>query len=468
MLFDLVTFPEFRHLNREHLHVVFDVNSTRLLLVDEVLLSVLLNARGFDGEGLEKLRSVPNKAKEVEAAIKVMHELVHVHRLLMPQSAGWSNASTGGYRARTTKVDYILLNVSTACQLRCKYCFADGGHYGRPNDEQIMSWEVAQAAIDMLDFRDVERHHLAVGFFGGEPLVNWDVVEKSINYVRDITHEYTKTKVVYNMTTNGIGLSVERAQFLKDNDCSVMFSIDGKETTHNVLRPAKAGTINSWQSTVQGYNNWLSVGGRALTARSTVTAKDVDIVSMVDILRGLGFAAVNTQLVQSDDPELRLSVEQLQQYTATQVSFLRDDITKSTDLQRVFTALRAARPRLSFCGVGRSGFAVQPNGDVFLCHRFASDDRFKIGHVFHGVDQDAVAKHQGWRVDNSLVCARCWARNLCGGGCYAENYFATQDPLSPRPERCYITKAMLYHSIEFLAQHSEEVPPIQLTTMSDC
>jgi len=434
MLFDIVTFPEFRHLNSERNHVIFDVNSTRLLLVDHHLLSVLMTVKGIDDRGLTELRSMHGNSVETETAIKTMLELVHVHHVLCPNTIQQNMSQVGEWDCNRN-IDHVLLNVSTACQLRCKYCFAEGGHYGRPDSEAMMSWDVARAAIDMLDRRDAEGHSIAVGFFGGEPLMNWEMIEKSIRYANGIANEYVKTKVIFNMTTNGVGLTRERAKFLKEHDCSIMFSIDGCEATHNDLRPAKESEQNSWQSTVQGYNNWLSVGGRALTARATITAKDTSVSPMIDLFRRLGFNSVNTQLVQTEDPELKLSTAQLHQYEAHQLSLLTDDISKATDLQRVFSSLCAGRPRPSFCGVGRSGYAVQPNGDIFLCHRFASDDSFKIGHVYSGVDPNKLAKHQGWRVNNSLVCSRCWARHICGGGCYAENCFATQAPLSPRPER---------------------------------
>lgn len=467
MLFEIITFPEFRHLNNERCHVIFDVNSTRLLLVDSLLLSVLLTVNSLDDRGLAELRSVHGSNKETEIAIRTMLELVQVHHVLCPTTASQTTPMAGNWDCNR-KIDHILLNVSTACQLRCKYCFAEGGHYGRPDSETIMPWDVARAAIDMLDFRDAEGHNIAVGFFGGEPLINWEIIEKSIHYAKSIAHGYANTRIVFNMTTNGVGLTLERAKFLKEHDCSIMFSIDGCEATHNELRPAKDAEQNSWQSTVQGYNNWLSVGGRALTARATITAKDMDVSSMIDLFRRLGFGAINTQLVQTEDPELKLSIAQLHHYEAHQLSLLTEDISKSTDLQRVFSSLCEGRPRPGFCGVGRSGYAVQPNGDIFLCHRFASDDNFKIGHVFSGVDASELAKHQGWRVNKSLVCSRCWARHICGGGCYAENYFATQDTLSPRPERCYLTKSMLYHAIEFLVQHSEKMPNIPLVSTREC
>jgi len=475
VLFDLQVFPEFRNLNSDKRHVVFDANSTRLLLVDDILLTVLLHTHDLDEVGLAELRLKCGQTEDIERAIKVMQELVQVHMVLKPASTPYQTAAVHNQTCRAKavgqagrpKIGNILLNVSTACQLACRYCFAEGGHYGHPQDERMMPWEVARAAIDMLDFRDVEGHSVALGFFGGEPLLNWSVVEQSIRHVNEVTAGYQHTKVFYNMTTNGVGLTQDRARVLQENKCTIMFSIDGCESTHNNLRPARSGE-NSWQVSVQNYMTWLALGGWPLTARTTITAKDTDLASMHTLLRDLGFGNINTQLVQTEDKDLKLTVEQLHQYTADQVKLLADDVTKSADMQRIFGALLQGRPRLGFCGVGQSGFAVQPNGDMYLCHRFASDDNFKIGHVFRGVDTVELAKHRGWLVSNSLVCSRCWARHICAGGCYAENYVANKDPLSPRPDRCYLTKSMVYHAIEHLVRHSDAVPYFPLQSLPEC
>jgi len=466
LLFELKSFPEFRHLNKERNHVVFDENSSRLLLVDDHLLTVLLNIQSLEEEGLAELRRKHGQTDALEIAVKTMQELVNA-RVLKPKSTTEPQL-TVGIKGHEPRINFMLLNVSMACQLACKYCFAEGGHYGRPEHQTIMSWDVAKAAIDMMDFRDVEGYSIAVGFFGGEPLMNWDVIENSIRYVKQITAEYKLTRVAFNMTTNGIGLTSERAKFLLDNDCRPMISIDGCESTHNSMRPAKASDLNSWKSSVQGYETWLSLGGPPLTVRATITAKDTDVVSMNNLFRGIGFGAINSQLVQTEDPDLKLSLQQLHQFEGQQIALLNDDVTKSTDLRRVFDALRQAHPRTRFCGVGHSGYAVQPNGDIFLCHRFATDDTFKIGHVSRGLDSGVLDRFTGWSTNSSPSCFRCWARHICGGGCYAENYFATGDPVSPNPERCYLTKSMLYHSIEFLVQNSDNIPTLPLQSIPEC
>ena len=129
----------------------------------------------------------------------------------------------------------------------------------------------------------------------------------------------------------------------------------------------------------------------------------------------------------------------------------------------------AAQKRTRFCGVGFSGFAVQPNGDVFICHRFASEDNFKIGNVLAGIDETMLDKLTGhWNVHNSPSCSQCWARHLCGGGCYAENYYATGDTLAPCPERCHSVIFMLYHVIENLITKSAGAPVVSLDAASVC
>ncbi len=465
-LFDLKVFPEFRVINDTHQNIVFDVVSTALLQMDDVLLDVAQNAKQLNEQGLKDIHeSLSHKyaSSRIEASWKALSALVS-RRLLQPLSSRSPIIDTSAIR-----MNAILLNVAHSCQLACTYCFAEGGHYGRPEQEKVMPWRVAKAAIDMLDFIDEDGYTIAIAFFGGEPLLNWEVVERTIRYAKERAHGFKKTRVIFNMTTNAIGLTPSRAKFLRENDCRPMISIDGGEAIHNMLRPAKDAEKNSWQGTIEGVRHWNDIGGDPLTARATITAKDVDISSMVDLFRGLGFGKVNTQVVQTEDPDLKLSPEQLHLYEFQQLRILHDNLENSDDFQRVYGALRRGRKRNGFCGVGYSSYAVEPNGDIFLCHRFASDAQFQVGNVFAGLDEDKLGQYRGkFNLHESLSCSTCWARHVCGGGCYAENFFSTGDPLTPHPTRCHLTKFMLYHSIEYLALHGENAPLIHLSEMPDC
>ena len=353
MSFELQLFPELRHLTQDgKSNILLDINTSRLLEVDDVLLDLLTSVREPE-TCLDDLHGLKARYHEEELldAYGVMQDLVDQGILIHQESLRLDDADSD-------ESGSILLNLSHACQLSCVYCFADGGDYKRDSTKKIMSWDVAKAAIDFVNSRRKNRK-MTVAFFGGEPLTNWDVIEQVVLYAEDLTREGDKSNVQFSMTTNAIALSSERATFLKQHNCIIMVSIDGGPEIHNRLRPTRDSSIDSWRSTMNGVNSLVAAGYPKPTARATITSLDVDVVGLVSVLRKEGFGKVNTQVVDLPNSHpLSLTHGQLLEYEQQQLGFLEKDLDSSSDLTRIMNDPSRGIRRKRFCGIGVGAWAV--------------------------------------------------------------------------------------------------------------
>jgi uncharacterized protein len=336
-----------------------------------------------------------------------------------------------GYMGEKALVDAppvrsLSLAVAQSCNLGCTYCYARQGSFGgAPAD---MPWDIARASLELLFAEAAASERLQVAFMGGEPLVNRGLIRRATDFAVELA-EARDARVAFALTTNGTLLRVEDADFFARHRFAITVSLDGTEAQHDAQRPYKGGR-GSYRRIVENLAPLLARGGLDLSARVTVTPRNLDLPEALAHLIGLGFRSVGFSPMlsapggadQLDAPGLEVMLGQM---IACGREFVAQTIAgESFPFENIQSALREIHRgthRPYPCGAGAGYFGVSAAGGLFACHRFVDDTAGAMGDVRSGVDR---AAQQSWlterAVDRQEPCASCWARYLCGGGCHHE------------------------------------------------
>ncbi len=356
----------------------------------------------------------------------------------------------------------MCLHVSHDCNLRCRYCFAGQGAYG--GEHRVMSSEVAKAAMDFLVARSGDRHNLEVDFFGGEPLMNWEVVKETVAYARSLEEPYRK-RFRFTVTTNGVLLNDEVTDFLNREMHNVVLSLDGRREVNDAMRP-NAGGRGSYDTVVPKLQRFVRRRGeRDYYVRGTFTRENLDFTRDVLHLASLGFDQISVEPVISD-PSLPFSLRQedlprvFEEYDTLAKEMLRRKkdgrcfhfFHFMIDLEQGPCAIK----RLRGCGCGNEYAAVDPLGEVYPCHQFVGKEEWKMGNVLTG-EYDLEKKERFARstVYDKEPCRRCWAKFYCSGGCNANNQQYEGDILTPHPVSCALEKKRLECALMLRAATAE-------------
>lgn len=333
------------------------------------------------------------------------------------------------FKNRQTVVKALCLHIAHDCNLACKYCFAEEGEY--KGDRAMMSLEVGKKALDFLIANSGSRRNLEVDFFGGEPLMNFDVVKEIVAYGRSLEEKYNK-KFRFTMTTNGILLNDEVTDFLNREMSNVVMSIDGRKEVHDKMRPSPNGK-GSYDIILPKF---IKLAGereqKDYYVRGTFTRDNLDFSKDVFHLADLGFKQVSVEPVVGQ-PEERYAIreEDLPQIFE-EYDLLAQEIIKREKEGRGFeffhfkldlTGGPCVYKRLSGCGSGSEYLAVTPWGDLYPCHQFVGEEDFLMGDVFTGIKKPEIQEEfKGCSVYTKDNCKDCFARFYCSGGCPANSY----------------------------------------------
>lgn len=344
----------------------------------------------------------------------------------------------------------MCLHVSHDCNLRCKYCFAGQGIYG--GKPQVMSFDVAKAAIDFLIEKSVGRRHLELDFFGGEPLMNFDVVRQTVAYAREREKKAGK-EFRFTMTTNGVLLNEEIMDFLNAEMHNVVLSLDGRPEVNDAMRP-NAGGKGSYAGIVPKYQQFVAKrGDKDYYVRGTFTRNNLDFSQDVLHMVDLGFDQVSVEPVISD-PSLPYSLREedlptiFEEYDRLARIVLQRKLEGKgfnffhfmLDLDQGPCAIK----RLRGCGCGNEYCAVDPEGKVFPCHQFVGQPEWQMGNVLTGeYDLEQKARFARSNVYNKEKCRECWAKFYCSGGCNANNQQYEGDILKAHTFSCELEKKRL-------------------------
>ena len=336
------------------------------------------------------------------------------------------------FKARPVVVKALCLHVAHTCNLNCSYCFASQGKYH--GERALMSYEVGKRALDFLVENSGTRRNLEVDFFGGEPLMNFEVVKQLVAYARSIEKEHYK-KFRFTLTTNGMLIDDDVIDFCNRECHNVVLSLDGRKEVHDRYRVDYAGN-GSWERVVPKFQKLVQArGDKDYYIRGTFTHANPDFVKDILTMLDLGFTQLSMEPVvcAEGDPEA-LTREDLP-IVLNQYELLAELMRTRRHQGRPFTFYHymidltggpCVYKRISGCGSGTEYMAVTPWGDLYPCHQFVGEEKFKLGDIWHGVtNPDVQAQFAACNVYAHPECRDCWARLYCSGGCAANAYHAT-------------------------------------------
>ena len=329
-------------------------------------------------------------------------------------------------------VKALCLHVAHTCNLNCSYCFASQGKYH--GERALMSLEVGKRAIDFLIENSGTRHNLEVDFFGGEPLMNWEVVKQIVAYARSVEKQHNKN-FRFTLTTNGMLINDEVIEFANREMSNVVLSLDGRREVHDATRVDYAGH-GSYDRIVPKFQKLVAArGGKGYYMRGTFTHRNPDFTKDVLHMADLGFTELSMEPVVAapDDPMALMPADieiVKQQYELLATEMLRRERAgKPITFYHYMIDLTAGPciyKRISGCGSGTEYMAVTPWGDLYPCHQFVGEEAYRLGDIWNGVTNRELREE--FRACNAYArpeCADCWAKLYCSGGCAANAYHAS-------------------------------------------
>ncbi len=333
---------------------------------------------------------------------------------------------------RSTVIKALCLHVAHTCNLNCEYCFASQGKYH--GDRALMTLDVGKRALDFLVENSGSRTNLEVDFFGGEPLMNWEVVKDIVRYGRELEKTHNK-KFRFTLTTNGVLLDDDVIDFANKEMHNVVLSLDGRKEIHDHLRKTVNGK-GSYDTIVPKFQHFIEKrGDKGYYMRGTFTHNNTDFTNDIFHMADLGFTELSMEPVvcKPDDP-YALTEEDLpvlfEQYEILSKEMLRREKQgKGFTFYHYMIDLKAGPciyKRISGCGSGTEYMAVTPWGELFPCHQFVGNEKYSMGNIWDGVTNKEV--QQEFKLCNAYArkeCRDCWAKLYCSGGCAANSYHAT-------------------------------------------
>ena len=417
-------------------NIVLDSCSGSVHVVDEVAYDLIAMYEDHSRE--EIVRALLEKYKgrsdvteaELLACMEDVKELKKAGKLFTPDNFG---SMAGTFKERSGDVVKALcLHVAHTCNLNCSYCFASQGKYN--GERAVMSFEVGKQALDFLMDHSGSRRNLEVDFFGGEPLMNWDVVKQLVAYARSVEKERGKN-FRFTLTTNGMLIDDDVIEFTDREMSNVVLSLDGRKEIHDRLRVDYAGN-GSWERIVPKFQKLVqSRQGKEYYMRGTFTHANPDFLKDIQCMLDLGFTELSMEPVvcPAGDPAA-LTAEDLE-IVKQQYEELAELMLQREAEGRPFTFYHymldltkgpCIYKRISGCGSGTEYMAVTPWGDLYPCHQFVGEEDYKLGDIWNGVSNTALREE--FRSCNAYArpeCADCWAKLYCSGGCAANAHHAT-------------------------------------------
>lgn len=413
-------------------NIVLDSNSGSVHAVDEVAFEVIdkYESRSKEEIILELCDKYPEiTADDIEEIFQDIEELKKEGKLFSEDKFKDLQIDI---KARPTQLKALCLHIAHDCNMCCKYCFAGEGEYS--GDRSLMSFEVGKRALDFLLEQSGSRKNLEVDFFGGEPLLNFDVVKQLVAYARSIEKEKGKN-FRFTLTTNGVLLNDEVMEWANKECYNVVLSLDGRKETNDRMRRTRndKGTYDLILPKFQKMAKERNQQGYYI--RGTYTHYNTDFANDILHLADLGFEQLAMEPVVTD-PKMDYALQESDiPKLKDQYDLLAKEMCKRNREGKGFTFFHymidleggpCIYKRISGCGVGTDYMAVTPWGDLYPCHQFVGDEKFLLGNVFDGVkNTDIVNEFKLCNVYSREACQDCFAKLYCSGGCSANAYHTT-------------------------------------------
>ena len=413
-----------------------DVNSGSVHVVDDVVYRIVPLVEELLGEGIKE-------TDDVTAALTGREELSYPEEILREAVEEVLELASAGqlfapdvyqnyiydFKKRQTVVKALCLHIAHDCNLACRYCFAEEGEYhGRRG---LMSLEVGKKALDFLVANSGNRVNLEVDFFGGEPLMNWQVVRELVEYGRSLEEVHNK-KFRFTLTTNGVLLDDDILDFANREMANIVLSIDGRKEVHDRMRPFRGGQ-GSYDLIVPKFRKVAESRGQTrYYVRGTFTRNNLDFSRDVLHLADLGFEQISVEpVVAGPEDDYAIREEDLP-VLKEEYDRLAAEMLKRRKEGRGFQFFHfmidleggpCVAKRLSGCGSGTEYLAVTPWGDLYPCHQFVGNEDFLMGNVEEGILRDDIRdEFKGCNVYAKEKCRTCFAKFYCSGGCAANSY----------------------------------------------
>ncbi len=416
-------------------NIVLDICSGSVHAVDNVAYDII--ALFEDNSKDDVISSIHSKyadqgatTQDIEECYNQVVALKESGKLFAPDTfepmAGKLKEKTSGV------IKALCLHIAHTCNLNCEYCFASQGKYH--GDRAVMSFEVGKRALDFLIENSGTRRNLEVDFFGGEPLMNFEVVKQLVEYARSVEKEYNKN-FRFTLTTNGLLIDDDVIDFANKEMSNVVLSLDGRKEIHDKYRVDYAGN-GSWDRIVPKFQKLVEArGGKNYYMRGTFTHANPDFLKDIEQMLDLGFTELSMEPVvctpgdpsELTDEDMPIIVEQYEKLA----SLMRECDKAGTPFTFYhymidLTGGPCIYKRISGCGSGTEYMAVTPWGDLYPCHQFVGDDKFKLGDIYNGVSNFEIQKSFfDCNVYSREECRSCWAKLYCSGGCAANAYHST-------------------------------------------
>ena len=425
-------------------NIVMDVYSGSVHVVDDVCYDVIAKLNGSETEPTagtlketgvkdQLLQSLGNKyeASDIEDALSDVIELTEGGQLFVKDTY---ECMIEEVKKRKTVVKALCLHIAHDCNLACKYCFAEEGEYhGR---RALMSFEVGKKALDFLIANSGNRRNLEVDFFGGEPLMNWQVVKDLVAYGREQEKLHNK-KFRFTLTTNGVLLNDEVMEFCNKEMGNVVLSVDGRKEVHDYMRPFRKGA-GSYDLVIPKFQKFAESRNQdKYYVRGTFTHHNLDFSKDVLHLADLGFKQISVEpVVAADTEEYAIREEDIPQIMEEYDALAKEMIAREKagkgfnffHFMIDLTGGPCVYKRLSGCGSGTEYLAVTPWGDFYPCHQFVGEEQFLMGNVDEGITRPEIRDQFGkCNVYTKEACKDCFARFYCSGGCAANAYHFQKD-----------------------------------------
>ncbi len=416
-------------------NIILDQNSGCVHSVDEATYDIITMYRKKSKDEiksiiLEKYRDNDEVTpEEIDLCFKDIENLINDGRLFAEDSF---EKVAFQFKKRQGVIKAICLHVAHDCNLACKYCFAGKGEYDGPKG--LMSLETGKRALDFLIEQSGTRKNLEVDFFGGEPLLNWEVCKKLVEYGREQEKKYNKN-FRFTLTTNGLLINDDVIDFCNKEMCNVVLSLDGRKTTNDNMRVSPNGS-GSYDLIVDKFKKFAdSRKQKDYYIRGTYTHNNLDFASDIIHMADLGFKELSIEPVVSSPNEPYALRDEDLPVLKEQYQLLADEMLKRYRNGDCFTFYHYmidldAGPcivkRISGCGVGTEYLAVTPDGELYPCHQFVGDKSFLLGDIWNGIkNKQVLEQFEKCNIYSHSECKDCFAKLYCSGGCAANAYHTT-------------------------------------------
>lgn len=428
-------------------NIVIDTYSGSVHAVDDVAYDIISMFETAEKDEIIKRISEKYKKITVGDILKCIDDIASLKESGQLFSEDIYADKADVLKNKNSDIKALCLHVAHTCNLNCSYCFAAQGKY--QGERALMSFEVGKRALDFLIENSGNRKNLEVDFFGGEPLMNFDVVKRLVKYARSIEKEHNKN-FRFTLTTNGVLIDDDVIDFCNREMNNVVLSLDGRKEVHDRLRKDYKGS-GSYDLIVPKFQKFVEKrGDKSYYIRGTYTHKNTDFTNDIFHMADLGFKELSMEpVVCAPGEEYALTEDDLP-VLFEQYEILAKEMLKRDSENRGFTFYHymidlsngpCIYKRISGCGSGTEYLAVTPWGELFPCHQFVGDEKYSMGNIYDGVTNTEMRKRfKKCNVYSRPECADCWAKLYCSGGCAANAYHATGDILGVYDYGCKLFK----------------------------